>query len=116
MDGRARFGVRLTATGLARWGDGGALVTETCPTFSWEAVDGARRYELALSDAQWTPSANALEQAVLAEPLQKIATDSPATAWTAAGEQCLQHGAGYVWFVRAETADGLGPWSKLSSA
>jgi len=88
------------------------LIAESCPTFSWGAVDGAQRYELVFYDAQWNPSADAEEQATSGEPLQQIAIDAPATAWTSSGELCLDDGAGYVWFVRAETADGLGPWSE----
>lgn len=86
-------------------------IAESCPTFSWGAIPGARRYELALYDAHWNPSTDAKEQAAAAEPLQQIAIDAPATAWTPAGEQCLQDGAAYVWFVRAETAKGFSPWS-----
>lgn len=93
-------------------GEIGALIAEPCPTFSWGAVDGAQRYELSLYDAQWNPSTNAQEQRASAEPVRKIAIDAPATSWTATGAQCLDDGASYVWFVRAETAEGLGPWSQ----
>lgn len=87
------------------------LITEACPTFSWGAIAGAQRYELQLFDAHWNPSTDAQEQAATAAPLHRIAIDAPASAWTPAGEQCLQDGAAYVWFVRAETAEGFSPWS-----
>ena len=88
-----------------------ALTAETCPTFSWGAVAGAERYELAIYDAQWNPSTEMQTQQDSGEPLRAIAIEAPATAWTPAADQCLQDGAGYVWFVRAQTAEALGPWS-----
>lgn len=89
-----------------------ARIAETCPTFSWGAVDGAQRYELAIYDALWNPSTDAQAQQQSAEPLRAIAIDAPATAWTASGAQCLEDVVGYVWFVRAETATGPSPWSQ----
>lgn len=90
-------------------------ISETCPTFSWGAVEDAERYELAIYDAQWNPSTEAQAQADSGQPLQQIAIDAPATAWTPAGDQCLEGGADCVWFVRAETEEGLSPWSKGAS-
>lgn len=31
----------------------GTPIADTCPSFSWGAVEGAQRYELAIFDAQW---------------------------------------------------------------
>ena len=36
--------------------EAGALIGDPCPRFSWGAVDGAKRYELAIFDAQWQDS------------------------------------------------------------
>ena len=44
-------------------------------------------------------------------PLRQIEISAPALSWTPAGSDCLDEGGSYLWFVRAQTADGDGPWS-----
>lgn len=89
----------------------GAPLADTCPSFSWGAVDGAQRYELAIFDAQWQDSPAYDDQLSFGAQLRQIEIAAPALSWTAAGADCLEAGGTYLWFVRAQTADGDGPWS-----
>ena len=89
----------------------GALIGNPCPSFSWGAVEGAQRYELAIFDAQWDDSPGYAEQARQGIALRRIEIDAPALSWTPAGSECLDEGGSYLWFVRAETAAGGEPWS-----
>ena len=91
--------------------EAGALIGDPCPSFSWGAVDGAQRYELAIFDAQWQDSPAYDEQQRQGAPLRQIEISAPALSWTPAGSDCLDEGGSYLWFVRAQTADGDGPWS-----
>ena len=89
----------------------GALIGDPCPSFSWGAVEGAQRYELAIFDAQWDASPTYDEQQRQGAQLRQIAISAPALSWTPAGGDCLDAGGTYLWFVRAQTADGDGSWS-----
>lgn len=90
----------------------GALIGEPCPSFSWGAVAGAQRYELAIFDAQWDDSPGYEDQQRQGVALRRIEIDAPALSWTPAGGDCLEEGGSYLWFVRAETAAGEEePWS-----
>ncbi len=89
----------------------GALIGDPCPSFSWGAVDGAQRYELAIFDAQWQDSPAYDEQQRQGAPLRQIEIAAPALSWTPAGRDCLDEGGSYLWFVRAQTADADSPWS-----
>ena len=90
----------------------GALIGNPCPSFSWGAVEGAQRYELAIFDAQWDDSPGYADQQRQGIALRRIEIDAPALSWTPAGSECLDEGGSYLWFVRAETAAGEEePWS-----
>ena len=89
----------------------GTLIGDPCPSFSWGAVDGAQRYELAIFDAQWDDSPGYADQQRQGIALRRIEIDAPALSWTPAGSECLDEGGSYLWFVRAETATGEEPWS-----
>ena len=91
----------------------GALIGNPCPSFSWGAVEGAQRYELAIFDAQWDDSPAYEDQQRQGVALRRIEIDAPALSWTPAGSECLDEGGSYLWFVRAEKAAGAEeePWS-----
>ena len=91
--------------------EAGALIGDPCPSFSWGAVDGAQRYELAIFDAQWQDSPAYDDQRSQGLALRQIEISAPALSWTPAGSDCLDEGGSYLWFVRAQTADGDGLWS-----
>ena len=91
--------------------EAGALIGDPCPSFSWGAVAGAQRYELAIFDAQWQDSPAYDEQRRQGVQLRQIDIAVPALSWTPAGDDCLDEGGSYLWFVRAQTADADGPWS-----
>ncbi len=91
--------------------EAGALIGDPCPNFSWGAVDGAQRYELAIFDAQWQDSPAYDVQRSQGLALRQIEISAPALSWTPAGNDCLDEGGSYLWFVRAQTADADGPWS-----
>ena len=90
----------------------GALIGDPCPSFSWGAVAGAQRYELAIFDAQWQDSPAYAEQQRQGAQLRQIEIAAPALSWTPAGSDCLEEGGTYLWFVRAQSADGDGQWSE----
>jgi hypothetical protein len=76
---------------------------ETCPTFSWSAVDRAAGYELVLyrvgDDGGLT---TAREQRFPAG----------ASSWTPPAAQCPEPGARHAWAVRALSGKGAGEWSE----
>lgn len=80
-------------------------------SFSWGAVVGAQRYELAIFDGQWDDSPTYDEQQRQGLALRRIAIAAPALSWTPAGADCLDEGGSYLWFVRAATVEGEAPWS-----
>lgn len=90
---------------------GGMQIADTCPSFSWGAIDGAQRYELAIFDAQWDDSLAYEDQMRQGLAVRQIDIAAPALSWTPAGSDCLEEGGTYLWFVRALTATGEGPWS-----
>jgi hypothetical protein len=79
------------------------LIAECCPTFSWGLAPGASRYEIAVFDALGSDSAEYAEQAAFGEPLLRAEIAAPALSWTPAGEDCLNEGGSYRWFLRAQT-------------
>lgn len=82
------------------------LIGDTCPTFSWDAVEGAVAHELVVYQID--------DAAQAAEPILKQAIPGSASSWTPSLESCLERGGQYAWSVRAVGKNGASEWSALS--
>lgn len=89
----------------------GTAIATTCPSFSWSTVAGAVGYELAVFDGQWNDNPDYAVQRNQGIPLRQFDIPAPALSYTPAGDDCLDEGGSYLWFVRALTAAGEGLWS-----
>ncbi|REJ74060.1 MAG: hypothetical protein DWQ36_09260 [Acidobacteria bacterium] len=81
-------------------------VSGACPTFSWALVDSATHYEVEIYrvDEQWG------EQ--VGEKVSSVRLQGTVGTWTPDADQCLEPGATYAWFVRAEVGGELTEWSR----
>lgn len=88
---------------------GVALISQSCPTFSWEATSGASSVDLVvyrLSDGQ------ELElRAEQLRPLIEQRLPGGASAWTPSLASCLERGGRYAWSIRSVGAEGEGEWA-----
>jgi hypothetical protein len=73
-----------------------------CPTFSWEAVDGAELYEIVAYSLHGDGDPSEVHLSAEDEVLYAWVPGG-ALAWTPSAEQALAPGGRYVWFVRAAT-------------
>jgi len=91
---------------------GVAVVSESCPTFSWTSVDWAVGYRVAVFDAQGL-GAVSYEQMASAgiEPVLSREIEGRGLSWTPSSEEGLRTGAMYVWYVEAKSPSGPGVWS-----
>ena len=90
-----------------------------CPTFSWEGVPDASFFELVAYRLPDGLAPEDLTDEVLDQAQEALTAWVPggATGWTPGTADGLEHGAAYVWFVRAlfERHDGeleAGSWSE----
>ena len=88
-----------------------ARIAQSCPTFNWGLVEGARRYELLVYELTANETENEGEGSESRAPA--IHTRLPGTAfgWTPSVEKCLEPGGRYVWYVRSVDELGEGDWS-----
>ena len=91
-------------------------VESTCPTFSWQAVEGAREFELVVYELP--PGFDPATGTGLDEAIEVLVALVPggAMSWTPPLESGLTRGAEHVWFVRAVSeddspAESSGAWS-----
>ncbi|HEX3681463.1 MAG TPA: TonB-dependent receptor [Bryobacteraceae bacterium] len=75
-----------------------------CPTFSWDPIEGARGYEIAVYAFDGTDPASIRGK----EPFLREKTLGSTSAW----RHCLSPGS-YAWSVRAEVQGGTTSWSEL---
>jgi len=83
-------------------------VDSGCPAFSWEPVDGAVEYELAVFGFGDTAPAGI----PATEPSLRQTVPGSTTSWTPSSDRCLGTG-NYGWTVRARTAQGMTQWTPL---
>jgi hypothetical protein len=83
------------------------VIAQSCPTFSWGAMDGARAYELVVY-------ALAEEGDATPQPVLRVRLPGSASGWTPALAQCLEPGRQYAWFIRA-LGDEVGEWSDATA-
>jgi hypothetical protein len=90
-----------------------ASVWQSCPTFSWSAVDQAASYRVAVFEVSDPKVTSYEEMAGMASPVIIKDIQGPALSWTLSSEKSLKTGNMYAWYVQALDAYGnaLGNWS-----
>ena len=89
-----------------------ALVRQSCPTFSWSAVQWADGYRVMVFKAV---SGDVLEYEEMDEAGYAVINkeiQGPALSWTPSENERLINGEFYVWYVQAVDALGVGTWSE----
>jgi hypothetical protein len=91
------------------------MISQSCPTFSWEGAGGAAWLDLAVYqlDEVDSDAEPGLGSARL-RPLIERRLPGGATGWTPALDLCLERGGKYAWSVRAGGPDGVGEWASPS--
>jgi hypothetical protein len=78
-----------------------AAVGETCPTFSWTAVDWAAAYNVVIFETSG-PQVLALEEMnTIAIPILTKQIHGRSLSWTPSSNERLRNGGMYVWYVQA---------------
>ncbi|NCO58933.1 MAG: hypothetical protein COZ70_09305 [Deltaproteobacteria bacterium CG_4_8_14_3_um_filter_51_11] len=90
--------------------NGAAVIVSSCPTFSWSSVEWAVGYRVEVFKAQ-DDSTDHGEMAQRGELVLRVDIPAPALSWSASGNDALQTGESYVWFVRAFDSKAEGQWS-----
>ncbi|HLP46758.1 MAG TPA: tail fiber domain-containing protein, partial [Candidatus Kapabacteria bacterium] len=92
---------------------GVVTVWQSCPTFSWSAVDQAASYRVAVFESVDANVANYETMATMVAPVVSKNIPGPALSWTLSADEKLKTGGQYTWYVQALDAAGnaLGPWS-----
>jgi hypothetical protein len=88
-------------------------VWQSCPTFSWSAVDQAASYRIAVFESVDANITSYEGMAAMATPVISKDIPGPALSWTLSSEERLKTGGQYAWYVQALDAYGnaLGSWS-----
>lgn len=89
---------------------GVTLISQSCPTFSWESASGASWVDLVVYGL---PEQAGLE-AGSERPLIERRLPGGATAWTPPLVMCLEKGGRYAWSIRAGRDDKAGEWAAPS--
>jgi len=91
---------------------GVAVVGQSCPTFSWGAVEGALSYEAAVFEMLTIDVLSYTESNNLSNPVIRKKIPVPALSWTPSSELCLTNKGTYVWYVRGLDWMDEGIWSE----
>lgn len=84
----------------------GALIGDTCPSFSWGEVEGAKSYELVV----YRLGADGEE----VQPVLRETFPGSAFSWTPSLDRCLERGDQYAWSVRVLGNETPSEWSPPS--
>ena len=79
------------------------LISDACPTFSWDPVEGASEHELVIYQVD--------EEGQAAESLLRQQIPGSASSWTPPLGSCLERGGQYAWSVRAMGRKEASEWS-----
>ncbi len=82
------------------------LIGNTCPTFSWGAVAGAKSYELVVYRVG--------QEKREVEPVLEQEIPGSASSWTPPLESCLERGGQYAWSLLAVSRRQPSEWSSPS--
>ena len=88
-------------------------VWQSCPTFSWSAVEQASSYRIAVFEVVDPMVMEYESMAAMISPVISKDIPGPALSWTLSSEESLKTGCMYTWYVQALDAYGnaLGRWS-----
>jgi hypothetical protein len=89
-----------------------AMVGQTCPTFSWTAVDWAAGYRVVVFETATTEVQAYEAMAAITAPVMSKGIRGRASSWTPSSAEQLQTGGLYVWYVQALDYSGQGVWSE----
>jgi len=91
---------------------GTVVVGQSCPTFSWSAVQWTEAYRVVVFQAFGEEVLSYEEMEILTNPVLSKEIRGPALSWTPSEEERLSNGGIYVWYVQAVDASGIGVWSE----
>ena len=91
---------------------GVAVVGQSCPTFSWSAVQWTEAYRVVVFQAVGDEVLTYEEMEALGYPVIRKEIRGPALSWTPSEDERLSNGGVYVWYVQAVDAFGVGVWSE----
>ena len=81
----------------------GAVIGESCPVFSWAALEGASSYDIVVYEIGGL--------VVGTRPTLAVRIPGGALSFTPPLDRCFERGAPYAWSVRAVTGDGASDWA-----
>ena len=84
----------------------GSVIGDTCPTFSWGSVEGAKSYELVVYRVE--------EGSEEARPVLRQSFAGSVASWTPSLDRCLERGGQYAWSVRGVGNGKESEWSPPS--
>lgn len=79
---------------------GVAIVDESCPTFSWTAVEWAKEYKIEVFEAISDELLSYEQISAIAYPILSKEIHGRALSWTPSSDKKLNNGSLYVWYVR----------------
>jgi hypothetical protein len=88
-------------------------IWQSCPTFSWSAVDQASSYRIAVFEVVEPKVMRYESMAAMISPVINKDIPGPALSWTLSSEESLKTGNMYTWYVQAVDNYGntMGDWS-----
>ena len=89
-----------------------AFVAQSCPTFSWTAVEWAAAYKVLVFETNGPNVLAYEEMEAIASPILHKEIQGRALSWTPSSEEGLVMGGMYVWYVQAVNDYGQGEWSE----
>ncbi len=92
-----------------------ATEVDSCPTFNWSGNQAATDYELAVFEDSGDGYILYEEMIELSDPVISTKIQAPGLSWTPSGDECLEEGSSYVWFIRELLSEGAGDWSIANS-
>jgi len=90
-----------------------ASIWQSCPTFSWSAVDQASSYRIAVFEVVEPKVMGYESMAAMISPVINKDIPGPALSWTLSSEESLKTGNMYSWYVQAvdDYGNNMGNWS-----
>ncbi|MGD9344396.1 MAG: tail fiber domain-containing protein [Candidatus Aminicenantes bacterium] len=89
-----------------------AVVGESCPTFSWTAVEWAKRYKVEVFEAFNNEVLSHEDMSVRANLILSKEIQGRALSWTPSSDEQLNSEGMYVWYVQAKDSYGTAEWSE----
>ena len=88
-------------------------IWQSCPTFSWSAVDIASAYRIAVFEVVEPKIRGYESMAAMISPVINKDIPGPALSWTLSSEKSLKAGKMYTWYVQAvdDYGNSMGNWS-----